>query len=130
MLLSTRRDLLCNFHGQLERGGRLETGDLRLPAGAGAFEKRGQLTFERLALFDFNFRSRNLPLHAPINFAALVFVIEREISIALENANLSHALGTNAARCDVRNATVFKAQSRVRDVFAPAQNRDADRVDA
>src|SRR6266404_6859049 len=126
MLLATRCDSLCNFHGQLERGGGLKSRDLRLPTGPGAFDEGSELTLERLAVFDLDLRARDFPVHAPIDFAALILVIEREISVFLKDTNLTHALGTDPARRDIRDATVFETQPRVGDVFAAAQHRTAD----
>src|SRR4029434_9753914 len=65
-----------------------------------------------------------------INFAALFFVIEREISVFLKNADLAHPLRTDPARSHVRHTTIFETNPSVGAVFRLAQNRNADRVDA
>ena len=68
-----------------------------------------------------------LAAFAPINFTALILIIEREVSVLLKDANLAHALGTDPAGGDVGHATVFKTDTRVGDILArdskPARRR-------
>jgi hypothetical protein len=84
MLLVTQRDFLRNLHRQVEGGGGLKSRDLGLPPGAGAFDERSRLALERLARFDLNLGPHNLVFHAPIDFAGLILIIEREIGVFLE----------------------------------------------
>src|SRR5207245_6015953 len=121
-----RTDPLRNLHGELERGGRLKSGDARLATGACAFDERDKLLLQRFLAFDRNLVACNLSRLAPINLAALFFVIEREIGVLLKNADLAHPFGTDATRSDIRDAAVFERNPRVRDVFAAAQRRHAD----
>ena len=66
---------------------------------------------------------------APIHFAALILIIEREIGVLLEDADLPHLLGADPAGGDVRHAAILETEPRIRDVFAAAQDRHADGVD-
>ena len=63
-----------------------------------------------------------------INFASLVLIIEREICVLLEDTDLAHPLGTDPTRGDVRDAPILETEARVGDVFAPAQDRHANRI--
>ncbi len=69
------------------------------------------------------------PSVAAVDFAALILVIEREIGVLLEDANLAHALRTDAAGSDVGDAAVLETQARIRDILAAAQHRHADGLD-
>ena len=127
---TTRRfDSFRNFNCKLERGRRLESGNLRRAAGLCAFDKFGKLSFQWFFALNLNLITHNLAAFAPINFTALILVIEREISVFLKDANLAHAFGTDPARSDVGDATVFKTQTRVGNIFAATQNRHADGID-
>src|SRR6185436_21099588 len=96
-LSRTRRgDPLRDFNCQLQRCRCLETGNARLATGARAFDKRRELTFERLFAFDLDPVPRNPASNAPVNFAALILVIEGEIGVLLKNANLAHTFGADA----------------------------------
>src|SRR5215471_18613854 len=66
---------------------------------------------------------------APVNFAALVLVIEREIRVFLKDPNFAHSLGTDPAGGDIRHTTIFEMKSSVGNIFAATEHRDADRVD-
>ena len=66
---------------------------------------------------------------APVNFAALILVIEREIRVFLKDPNFAHPLGTDPAGGDIRHTTIFEMKPRVGDIFVTAEHRDADRVD-
>src|SRR5947208_17096274 len=66
---------------------------------------------------------------APVNVAALILVIEREIRVFLKDPNFAHPLGTDPAGGDIRHTTIFEMKPRVGDIFATAEHRDADRVD-
>src|SRR6478672_2985069 len=128
-VLSNRRDLLGDLDSQLQRRGRLRTGNTRLSSGACAFYEGRELKLEWFAVFDLSPVTPNLFADAAINFAALILIIERDIRVFLKNSNLAHPLGTDAAGGHVCHATVFKVESRVRNVFALAQHRHADCVD-
>src|SRR2546430_6265655 len=123
-------DSLRNFNSQLQCGRRLKSRYPRLASGARAFDERDKLLLQRLFAFDRNFVARDLSRFATIDLAALFFVIEREIGVFLKNADFAHPLGTNSTRSHIRDAAVSKTDPRVGDVFAAAQYRDADRVDA
>ena len=88
------------------------------------------MTFERLLARDLDFVARNPSTRAPVDFAALILIIQREISVLLKNANLAHLLGTDAARGNVRDAAILETQPCVRDVFTAAQDRHAHGIDA
>src|SRR5207244_12462878 len=74
--------------------------------------------------------ARDSSSSTPIEFAAMILIIEREICVLLKNANLAKALRTDAAGGIICHATIFKMQSRIGDVFAPAKDRHAHRIDA
>src|SRR5690349_7657639 len=113
MVLATRSDSLGDFDCKLERGGRLKSRNLRLPPGARAFDERDELLFQRFLALDRHFVARDFSRFTPVDFAALFFVIEREVSVLLKNANLAHPLRTDPARRHIRHATVFEAKPRV-----------------
>src|SRR4029450_8432757 len=127
-VLPTRLDLLRDLNSQLQRRRRLRTGNTRLASGACAFDERRELKLERFAVFDLDSVTPNLFSDAPIDLAALILIIEREIRVFLKNANLAHSLGTDAAGRHIRDATVFKVEPRVCNVFAVAENGHANRV--
>src|SRR5205814_10497712 len=77
-------DSLRNLHRQLERGRCFETGNLRLQAGARAFDEREELALEWLLALDLNCCALNSTPAPPINFSALVLIIERQIGVFLE----------------------------------------------
>lgn len=62
--------------------------------------------------------------------AALVLVIEGEVSVFLEDADFADAVLADPAGGDIGDAAVGKAEADIRDIFATAEHRDADRVDA
>src|ERR1700693_4435172 len=112
--------LLCNFNCQLERGNRFKPGNARLASSPCAFDERRELTLERLLARDLDFVARNPSSRAPVDFAALILIIQREISVPLKISNLAHPLGTGAAGGNVRDAAILETHPRVRDVFAAA----------
>jgi hypothetical protein len=124
------RYLLRDFNCQLQRCCRLKPRNAGLAASASRFDKRSKLTFERLFAFDLDLVTRNPVSNAPVNFAALILIIERELCVLLKNANFSHAFGTDATGRYVCHATILETQPRIRNVFAAAQNRNAHRIDA
>src|SRR5437588_8795425 len=130
MVLATRSDSLGDFDRELKRRGRLKTRYPGLAAGARALNERDELLLQGFLAFNCNFIACNLSAFASIDFAAMFFVIEREISVFLKNADLAHPLGADPARRYVRDATVFEMDARIGNVFAFAQNRNPDRVDA
>src|SRR4029450_2037508 len=88
-----------------------------------------ELKLERFAVFDLDPVTPNLFSDASINLAALILIIEREICVFLKDSNLAHPLGADAAGGHICDATVFKVESRVCNVFALAKHGNADRVD-
>src|SRR6266540_3881814 len=129
ILLRTRRDLLRYLDCQLQSRRRLRTRNARLASGNCTFDKRSELEFERFFVFNTDSVTPNLSSNAPIDFAALILIIEREVCVFLKNANLAHPLGTDATGGHIRHATVLEMQSHVGDVFAPAQHGYAHRID-
>src|SRR5437667_6357492 len=123
------RNSLGYFHGEPQRSGRLKTGHARLAPGVCAFDKRHQLMLERFLPRDLYLLARDPAFGAPIDFAALFFIIEREISVLLKNADLAHPLRTDAAGSDICDTAILKSHPRVRDIFAAAQDRHTDSVD-
>src|SRR5437667_10894768 len=103
----TRGDPLRYFNCQLKGRRRLESRNARLSPGARTFDKRCELTFERFFAFDRDFVTRNPPPNAPIDLAGLILRIQREIRVLLENPDLAHELGTDAARGNLRHATLI-----------------------
>ena len=65
-----------------------------------------------------------------MNFACLVFVVERQIRVFLEHSNFTHSLWTDPARSDVGDTTVLETNSRVGNIFAFAQHWHAHGVNA
>src|ERR1051325_3843812 len=65
----------------------------------------------------------------PIDLAALILIIEREICVFLKDSDLAHPFGADAAGGHIRNATIFKVKPRVSDIFAVAEHGYTDRVD-
>ena len=84
---------------------------------------------ERFLPRDLYLLARDPAFGAPIDFAALFFIIEREISVLLKNADLAHPLRTDAAGSDICDTAILKSHPRVRDIFAAAQDRHTDSVD-
>src|SRR5262249_32146223 len=82
------------------------------------------------AVFDLHPVTPNLFSHAPIDFTALVLIIEREIRVFLENSDLAHSLRADPAGGHIRHATVFETEPRVGDIFAGAKHGHTDRVNA
>jgi len=121
--------LLRDLNGQLQRRGRLRTGNSRLASRACAFNKRRELKLEWFVVFDLGSVTPNLFADAAIDLATLILVIEREISVFLKDSNLAHTLGADAAGGHICDATVFEVKSRVCDVFALAEHGHADCVD-
>ena len=60
----------------------------------------------------------------------LVAVVDRDVGVGLEEADLALALQRHAAGGDVGDAAVGEAQARVGDVDGLRQHRDADGLDA
>src|SRR5947199_8368783 len=67
--------------------------------------------------------------NAPVNFAALILVIEREIRVFLKDPNFAHPLGTDPAGGDIRHTTIFEMKTRVGAIFVTAEHSAADPVD-
>src|SRR4029077_2554067 len=118
-----------DFYRKLERCSCLETRNTRLTTGGRAFDEGNELMLKRFAALDPNSVVRYLSGLATINFAALFFVIEGEISILLKDTNFTHALGTNATGGDIRDAPVFKTNPRIGNVFATTENRNTNGID-
>src|SRR6266487_192020 len=126
--LSTRRDLLRDFNRQLQCRCRLRTGNAWLASRARTFDERCELKFEWFFVFNAGSVAPNLFSNASVDFAALILIIERDVRVLLKNANLAHALRTDAARGHVCYTTVFEMQSHVGDVFTTAKHRHAHRI--
>src|SRR5437868_8677253 len=129
MTFSTRRDSLCNLNRHLQCRCRLRPRNARLASRAGAFDKRSKLKLKWFLALDLDSVARNTSPNPPVDFAALILVVEREISVFLKDANLAEPLGTDAAGGNICHATIFKMQPRIGDVFTLAENRYAYRVD-
>src|SRR4029077_12414543 len=128
--LPTRRDSLRYFDRQLQGCRRLRTRNARLAPCARAFDKRSELKLKRFLPFNIDSVTRDASPNPSIDFAALILIIEREISVLLKDANLAKPLGTDAAGRNICHATIFEMESSIGDVFAPAKDRHAYRVDA
>src|SRR5438045_6892918 len=98
MVLATRSDSLGDFDGEFERGGRLKTRYPGLAAGARALNERDELLLQGFLAFNCNFIACNLSAFASIDFAALFFVIEREINIFLKKVDFVYSFGVDSAR--------------------------------
>ena len=122
-------DLLGDLHGNLEGERGLGAADAGRVAGAGALGESGELELERLVLLDLDRLLDDAGIDLAVDFAALVEVVEREVGVVLEDADLAHFLEADAAGGDVGHAAVFKADAGVGDVLALAQDGGADRVD-
>ena len=96
---------------------------------ARALGEGGQLELQRLVLLHLDLLLGDLRIDLAIDLAALVEVIEREIGVVLEDADLAHLLEADAAGRDVGHAAVFETDARVGDVLALAQHGGADRID-
>src|ERR1700731_2192582 len=123
-------NFLGDFDCELKGGGCLKSRGPRLAPGGRAFDERNELLFQRFLALNRNFVAGDLAGLPPIYFTALLFIIEREIGIFLENADLAHSFGTDPARSHVRHATILETDPGVRDVFAFAQHGNTNRVDA
>ena len=62
--------------------------------------------------------------------AVLFLVIQREVSVFLEDANFPEFIAADAAGGDVGYAAVFEAEADIGDVFTFAEDGDADGVHA
>src|SRR5205809_7676924 len=105
----------------------MRTRNARLASCARAFDERSKLKFQRFSSFNIDSVARDASSNTPIDFAALILIIEREICVLLTNANLPKALRTDAAGGNICHATFFKMQSRIGDAFAPPKYRPAYR---
>src|SRR5204862_947042 len=106
--LSTRCDVLRDFDCQFQSRRRLRARNARLASGAGAFDERRELKLEWLLAFNADSVTPNLLSNAPIDFAALILIIEGEVRVFLENEEFAHALGSYAARIHIWHATIFE----------------------
>src|SRR3984893_18868641 len=86
--LSTRRALLRDFDCQIQCRCGLRTGNARLASGARGFDERCELQPEWFLMFYADSVTPTLFSNAPIDFTALILIIEREISVFLKNPNL------------------------------------------
>src|SRR6266516_875970 len=127
--LRTRCDLLCYFDCQLQCRCRLRTGNARLASRARTFDERCELKFEWFFVFNAGSVAPNLFSNASVDFAALILIIERDVRVLLKNANLAHALRTDAARGHICYASILEMQSHVGDVFTSAKHRHSHRID-
>ena len=59
----------------------------------------------------------------------LVLVIEGEVGVFLEDANFAEFILTNATGGDVGNATILEAETHIGDIFAIAEDGDANGID-
>ena len=148
-------DLAGDLEGEFEGGGGFASADLGLRAGAGAGDEIGQFALERLHLFDLDrfahdafagefgddggvgghaeqFAQQRAFLFVVAGqaqqVAALVLVIEREIGVLLEDADLAQFVLADAAGGDVGHAAVLEADAHIGDVLAIAQDRHADGI--
>src|SRR5262249_21159073 len=96
-----------------------EVGQLALQ---GLFPRHGQLA----AL---NLRALPLAPQQPVALDVLLGIVDRDVSVGLEEADLADALLADPARGDVRDAAGGKAQARVCDVVLVGEHRNADRFD-
>src|SRR5260370_42203718 len=103
MELNTRSNSLRDFNRQFQCRSRLKSGDARLAPGARAFDERDELLLQRFLAFDRNFVAGDLSGFTTIDFAALFFVIEREIGVFLKNTDFAHSLRTNSTRSHIRD---------------------------
>jgi len=76
-----------------------------------------------LVEFDFGLRRRRRDTNAQ---NVLSSVIERHVFVFLEKANLSNALGGNAAGGEVRDSARFELKTRMSDIDFVRDYRDAD----
>src|SRR5581483_3797796 len=127
-VLPTGRDAFCYFNCQLQCRCRLRARNARLAPRARAFDERSELKPKRFLSFNIDPIARDMSPNPSIDFATLILVIEREVSVLLKDANLAKTLGTDTARGHVCHAAIFKMQSRIGDVFAPAKDRHPYRV--
>ena len=123
-------DLFGDADGEIEGGGRLASGDAGLDAVAGAGHEGGQLPLKRLALDDLHALPFDRPLLEAEDVSALALVIEREVGVFLEDADLADLVAADAAGGEVGDTAVLEPDPDVGDVLTPAQDGDADRVDA
>ena len=82
-----------------------------------------------LALLDGERRLPVVARLAPADAHPALVVVDRDVGVGLEDAQLALALQRDAARRDVGDAAVGEAQARVGDVDRRRQHRDADRLD-
>ena len=150
-------DTTGDLEGNVEGVGALMAGDLGFVAGAGTLDKGLKFDLERLALGDGDRLSHD-SMTAKIRdnggigsqsdqfsqdgafpfifageaqkVAGLVLIIEREVSVFLEDANLSHFVFADPAGGDIGNAAIFKLQSDIGDVLALAEDRYSHSVHA
>src|SRR5581483_10666239 len=113
-------DLPGDFKRQLKGRGCLLTGDFGLAPLICSFNKRSELQLQRFLVFDGDPVANDLLSQATVNFAGLILVIERQVRVFLKNADLSDALGTDAAGSYIRHAAIFEMQPGISDIFSPA----------
>ena len=65
----------------------------------------------------------------PVHLDLLRRVVDRQVGVGLEEADLPDAVAADPARREVGDAAVLEPQPRVGDVDAPGQHRHADRLD-
>ena len=118
-----------DFERHVKGGGSLESADFWLLASRCAFDKGGEFTLERFILFDFDFFFGDGHAVFAIDPAALILIVEGKIGVALKNADLAEAFGTDAARGDVGDTAILKPDPCVGDVFAARQHGYADGID-
>ena len=123
------RNLLC----ERQRPAAVLAGDHRRAARRDGVHEVGELALERLfgstGTSPPSIAGAGLPLDEPPYLQLLRRVVDRDVGLRLEEADLPHALAADAARGQVRDAAVAELEACVRNVDATRQHGHADRLD-
>jgi hypothetical protein len=126
-----------DVQGEREGGAALLAGDLRLLAGADPFQKRFDFEAQRLALGDGRLGEGEAAEHAGgVGSAVLRLdvdeeqvlpcIVDGDVLMGLEEAELAHALGADAAGGEIRDTTGGELDADVRNIDFARENGKAD----
>lgn len=88
-----------------------------------------QLFPERLGFLDLDFFMRDLKSIFSENLRTLGLVIERDISIFLEDSDFALSLGREAGSGQVRDRTIFEFDADIRNVFKGCEHVNSNRIE-
>jgi hypothetical protein len=118
-----------DLQGEVEGGGGLAAGDLGLAAGAGAVGEGGKLAAEGFVLLDGHGFLDDLGAGAAEDLSCLFLVVEGQVAIFLEHADLAEFLWADSRGGDIGDAAVLEAEAGIGDVLAAGEDWHAYGVD-